>query len=142
LKEIIVETTKPSNDSKPIDISNLSAKVASKLRLMLDRENQFEAFATLGMIDPFDGKRSILAAQKCVNEFEIGRNIYPDAVTKHMYRETEEGDLKQEWDCKTIITPSREMIRAMIRAVLKWGSEDSESQFLMRFGLVENIKQF
>ena len=44
--------------------------------------------------------------------------------------------------CGTIFSPSAAMIRIMARAVLFWGSSDTEPQFLMRFGIIENMEQF
>jgi hypothetical protein len=39
---------------------------------------------------------------------------------------------------KCVFIPGRQLCRKMIRALIKWGNSETSSEFLMRFGLVED----
>ena len=86
----------------PVQIYDLTSKICSEFRQKIDRENDVHSFEDLGLFDPFGGKKSILLAEKTVQEFELYRDLYPENVTSLMQKRFEESTENFNEPCKLI----------------------------------------
>jgi len=85
------------------------------------------------MAHPFKNK-SLGGAKAWVHSLNFNEHVYPGANAKRMF-ESIKTQKPLTAPC-AIFIPTQELIRVMIRAVLKYGKED-ENKLFQRFGLLE-----
>ena len=104
--------------------------------MMMDRTNTVATFASIGMIDPYEkpAKDALAKAKKTVDEYLWNNDVYPKDTMKAAHK------LLQPPKC--IFIPSKKMMRSMVKAVVRKKPDESEFDFLLKFGLVENIGRY
>jgi hypothetical protein len=104
-------------------------------RMQMDRINTVSHFYELGMLDPFKTKQSIDAAISEVKTFDFYTEVYPQSVMKSIIEALKNKEKVQPPKC--IFVPTKGIIKQMQKALLKFGPNDSEDIFLLRFGLFQ-----
>ena len=101
----------------------------------LDLKNKIESFSSVLLVDPFNQAKSLQLAESQIISYDFAKEVYPSFNIKEILEATKEKrNIKPP---KCIFLPSREIVRAMIRAIMKWGNSDTEEAFFLRFGLLD-----
>ena len=104
--------------------------------MQMDQINNIESFDEIGMADPFQPNKGILKAKDMVKRLDYSKEIYSKSLMKAIVEALiAKENIKSP---QTIFIPSKEVLRKMIRAVIKFGECKDRARFFLRFGLVEN----
>ena len=106
----------------------------------LDRVTVIKTLSEIGLIDPFSSKRKGEEAQQTLSLFDISKDIYPEKIMEPIREKYGMGH-KFVNPPKVIFLPHPNIIRTMVRAILKYGTEP-EFAFMMRFGIVEDMSRY
>ena len=87
------------------------------------------------MFDPFN-KKSFPMLKEMLSVYDFFTQVYPEQVMAGIITAVEEKRGIQPPKC--IFVPEKELIRKMIKANILYGEKDSETIFLLRFGLLDN----
>jgi len=70
-------------------------------------------------------------------------DFYTEVYPKYIFGAIIESIKKKETvkPPKCVFVPNKEVMRSMIKALVKYGSKDSDEVFLLRFGLITNWGQ-
>ena len=94
-----------------------------------------ESFEEMGMTDPFNQPKSMLDSISEVRTFDFYTTVYPKSLTKEMI-EAIKGK-KQIDPPKCVFLPTQEIIRTMVRALIRFGNDENSVTFFDRFGLLD-----
>ena len=98
--------------------------VEVQMRMNLETNYIIESFEEVGMTDPFKTRTSLAKVLSTVQNYDFTTQVYSEAIM-------ESNKLP-----KTVFIPSRQLLRTIIRAAIKFGKKDSAQIFFMRFGLI------
>jgi hypothetical protein len=84
----------------------------------MELNHTIESFEELGMINPFDRKKSIELADVMLRIYDFYVDVYPDAVMEIILRAVAEKTNVQPPKC--IFIPDKSLMRLMIKALVKW----------------------
>ena len=105
-----------------------------QIRTECDFVNQIKSFERIGMLNPSEPTVSIDEAISTTKGIDLYYDIYPeDVMSQFKIRMGQTiGEVKP---IKCMFLPSVSLLKKMMLAVLKFGSELSEEAFLLRFGI-------
>ena len=99
--------------------------------MSMDKKNTVEDFASIGMLDPTEKvKQALEKVDKGIKKFVWNNDVYPKEIMKAC--------IKENRHPKCIFVPSRRMLRKMVKALLRKKPEESQVDFLLKFGLLDN----
>jgi len=100
----------------------------------MDLKNEQTSFEALLILDP-NNKKSLEECEKVAQEIDFYTNVYPDSVIDPLiYNSKVKRSIIPP---KCIFLPSKDMMRTIVKANLKYGKKDNLQEFLLRFGLLE-----
>ena len=105
------------------------------MKLDMDRKNKIVNYEDIGMADPFSTAKSLEVAEVTINDFNFFTYVYSEKVMNPIIKKIEENGFAKPPKC--IFVPCREIIRSMIRALVKYGDKEDDRIFFLRFGLVD-----
>jgi len=87
------------------------------------------------MTDPFEPKKSLALAMVKVRKLQLFSIVYPEELMNISFADLA---VKNPSPPKIIFLPSTELVRRMIKALVKFGDTETKQNFLLRFGLGED----
>jgi len=104
-----------------------------EITMFFDKHHKIESFEEIGMIDPFQ-KKSIEKANARIQKLGFDKKIYPPAIMDVIYNAM--FGVQYASPPKVVFVPDKKTLRAMVKAVLKYGKEPLQV-FMLRFGIVD-----
>jgi len=101
----------------------------------MDREHKIKSFEEIGMTNPFDTRRSIERSKTEVKLFDFYTEVYPKYIFGAIIEAIKNKEPVKPPKC--VFVPSKDVMRSMIKALVKYGKRDSREMFLLRFGLID-----
>ena len=108
------------------------------MRVQLDCVTRVQEYAEVCMFDPFNEEASIVHAQEFIENAEFNEDIYPAGVIEPLINKIAESTGSYRHP-RCIFLPSEKVVRSMLKALITFGKKDTTDQFLLRFGLLQNI---
>ena len=106
------------------------------MRMEMDQVNRIETLEEICMADPFQPNKGMVKAKEVVDNYDYFTEVYSKSFIASIIEavKTKEGIQSP----RTIFVPTKEVLRKMIRAVIKFGDCKDRARFFLRFGVVEN----
>jgi len=92
----------------------------------MELTKEIDSLEELGMSDPLSYKDSMKASYQCIRRLDFYQDVYPQGEVPELP--------------KAIFLPSKQIMRVMIKALLKYASHEPPEKFLLRFGLFNDPK--
>ena len=119
-------------------IRRIEAMMIKRMKNQLEKHLVITSFAEIGLIDPFSTKKKGEDALNTLSSFEIMTDIYPENIIDQDMLTRGKKFKPSKTLPKMIFLPHKNLLRTMVRAILKYGTEP-EHAFLMRFGIIEDM---
>ena len=103
--------------------ANTDSLDALTIVLSIDKKTKISKLSEVGLLDPFQLKKSLRLAEASLKKIEIA--CYPVVY----------------FNPRTVFLPDRKLCRLMKKALIKF-KNDKDQQILMKFGLVEDHQAF
>jgi hypothetical protein len=98
----------------------------------MDMKNTVKSFIRIGGSDPLRPLHSVKRALRYIKRIEFDKKVYS---AQFLGTQIDKTARIRAPNC--IFLPEKQMFKRMVRAFHKYGKEDSEETFLLRFGLVD-----
>ena len=105
----------------------------------MEMKNKVESAESVFVVNPMNAKNSLIKVKKKIETLdftELG-SAYPIKEMDKIEESVVSG--KDFYPPKCTFLPTPGLLRAFIRATLKFSQTDSQERFLLRFGLVDDI---
>jgi hypothetical protein len=109
-----------------VNLKVLDEFAKNLMRMDMDREHEIDSFLELAMCDPFSPEKSLVEAKGYVDKIRFEVDVYDEEL------------LVEDKLPKTVFVPSRKLFRKIYKAMLLYGSTESNNDFFLRFGLLDN----
>jgi len=102
-------------------------------KLEMDLKNEVNTLEELGMSDPICPEESLKVAESVIKNLNFFYDMYPKEVMDKVKERIEYGyDMDPP---KCIFVPSKDVMRTIIKGLLKFGHIEEEKLMLARLGL-------
>jgi len=136
---VIVGKINDKGDDKGDDVDHKEVFRDLMQRMAMDRDNTVDSFEEMGLTDPIESQVSLVEARKVVSNLEFETSAYPLKVICPIYKDVIDHPYDDVYTYpKCIFMPSRALLRKIFPVMVKFASQESDQEFLLRFGLLEN----
>jgi hypothetical protein len=105
--------------------------------LQLECAHKIEKLESVILTDPFAFEKSHKANLKEIESIDLYTNVYPDSLTVPLQLHMQDTDVISYPGC--IFIPDEKIMRIILKGVAVLGKTETDSNVLLRFGLIENI---